>query len=460
MTEAAQNADPLRDALLDSRQRWRDLVAISTDLAFETDAQGRFVFLSPETVMGWPAQELLGRPSALLLTDSAEAAFNPFSTDRSLRNRRVWLRDAAATISPMSVSAAPLFDAAGGFAGVRGVASDLTERDRAESGLTRSLRRAALVEHIGSRLRGETTAPRMMIKALQALVSMLGADGAMVIEGTVEPGNGGEDRAGLLYEVGGDVPALRALAAARLADSPEHPVELALPAGHTALLCATPTRFNGQSGAVLWRRPGRRGWDGEELALLNATSGALGTVLEHGAIQREVARQARIDGLTGMANRAHFAEELSRRLDRLDQEGVPGTLMLADLDHFRALNDRHGAEAGDAELRVLAAMLRMATRPCDLCGRLGGDTFALWLDGMDELAAAERAERVRRQASGALRGLAGQPASLSLGIASRWPGSGLDGGTLMRRATVALEAAKQAGGDGWRVWHGEDSDER
>jgi diguanylate cyclase (GGDEF)-like protein/PAS domain S-box-containing protein len=462
MTEFAPTADPLRSALLESRQRWQDLVAISADLAFETDSDGRFVFVSPDQVMGWAAQDLLGRPSALLLTEAGAQGFNPFAAERPLRNRRVWLRGAASALRWMSFSVAPLYDAAGAFAGVRGVARDVTELDRTESGMARALRRAELVDRMVWEMRTEVTAPRMMIKALHALSSALGADGAMVIE---SQGTGGwEGDGALLYEVGGDLAALRALAAPRMGDAAERPVILRLPAGHSAVMCAMPTRFDGgatgTAGVILWRQPGHRGWDGEDLTLLAGAGAKLSTVLEHGAIQREVARQARTDGLTGMANRAHFAEELSRRLDRLDQEGLPGTLMLVDLDDFRRLNEHHGPEAGDAELRVLAALLRMATRPCDLCARLGADTFALWLDGMDELAAAERAERVRRQGASALRSLDGQQASLSLGIASRWPGSGLDGPTLMRRANVALAAVKQMGGDGWRVWHGEDSDER
>jgi diguanylate cyclase (GGDEF)-like protein len=306
----------------------------------------------------------------------------------------------------------------------------------------------------------------MMVKGLRVLAASLGADGAMAIEGRpaewrpIRPEDADDDPGALLYEAGGDLPALRQLGAARLADALAAPVCLHLPTGHTGLLWSTLTRFNQRAGVIVWSRSGRRDWDDEDRLVLADAGPALRAVLEQAAVQREVVRQARTDRLTGMVNRASFTEELARRLDRLDQEGQPGTLILADLDHLRALNEREGPEAGDAELRVVAAMLRMASRPGDLCSRLGGGCFALWLDGMDELAAAERAERIRLHAAGALRGVAGHPGTLSLGIAGRWPGSALDGPTLLRRSQVAVAAVKQAGGGNWRVWHGRDGQER
>ena len=72
-------ADALRGALLDSRQRWRDLVTLAADLAFETDADGRFVFVAPDPALGWPAASLLGQPAEQLLAEpAAPGGFNPF----------------------------------------------------------------------------------------------------------------------------------------------------------------------------------------------------------------------------------------------------------------------------------------------------------------------------------------------------------------------------------------------
>ena len=73
----------MRDALLDSRQRWRDLVTMAADLAFETDEWGRFVFVIPDPALGWSAATLIGQPAELLLRMATRAnGFNPFRVTR------------------------------------------------------------------------------------------------------------------------------------------------------------------------------------------------------------------------------------------------------------------------------------------------------------------------------------------------------------------------------------------
>lgn len=61
--------DPIRGALMESRDRWRHFVSMAADMAFETDAKGRFVFVTPESVLGWPAGALIGQPSERLVGD-------------------------------------------------------------------------------------------------------------------------------------------------------------------------------------------------------------------------------------------------------------------------------------------------------------------------------------------------------------------------------------------------------
>ena len=127
-------------------------------------------------------------------------------------------------------------------------------------------------------------------------------------------------------------------------------------------------------------------------------------VLEHEAIQREMGRQARTDPLTGLLNRRAFLEEMSRHIDRLDREEQPGTLLFADLDYFKPVNDRLGHEVGDEVLVRTANVLRNTVRPTDLVARLGGDEFALWMNGADHMTAAERAEHLCVEVPNELRG--------------------------------------------------------
>jgi len=107
---------------------------------------------------------------------------------------------------------------------------------------------------------------------------------------------------------------------------------------------------------------------------------------------------------------------------------------------------------------MVADLLRDTVRPSDLVARLGGDEFALWLDGADDLTAAERAEHLTITAPRMLRELAGGHdirLGMSIGIATRWPGKreGID--EILQRADQAMYQAKRAGRGQWRAWRAE-----
>ena len=211
-------------------------------------------------------------------------------------------------------------------------------------------------------------------------------------------------------------------------------------------------RLGERAGLVAWRAPGGRGWDDDDALLLGSAVNVIRTVLEQEETQWEMARQARTDPLTGLLNRRAFMEELERHAARQDREHVPSTLMFADLDHFKPVNDRFGHDAGDEVLRRTAALLRNTFRPTDLIARLGGDEFAIWLDGADHMTAAERAEHLRDAVPRDLADITGADmplVTLSIGIAGRDQGEPLD--NLMRRADMAMYEVKRGGRGHWRV---------
>jgi len=104
---------------------------------------------------------------------------------------------------------------------------------------------------------------------------------------------------------------------------------------------------------------------------------------------------ARTDGLTGIANRAHFLDTAERALQRCRRDGAPVSVVMFDLDGFKAVNDRFGHAAGDAMLRKFAEVTAAALRPHDLFGRIGGEEFAVVMPGCGIEAAYARAERIR-----------------------------------------------------------------
>jgi diguanylate cyclase (GGDEF)-like protein/PAS domain S-box-containing protein len=440
----------LRDALLDSRQRWRDLVMLSADLVFETDSWGRFVLIAPDPVLGWQTAMLLGQPAELLLADpDGGSNFNPFRPMTATRRRRTWLRRADGTSVCMAFATAPLLDAEGRIIGARGVAQDVTEQDRHDAAIAAALRRGELLDHILWRMRQEVLAPRMMKAALEALVTALAAEGCAVVDAL-----GDGVTPSVLHQFGGAPGTVLPTAISLLEASTPESTQAVAPDGRLVLVCPSQTRFGEQAGFVMWRPPGGRLWDGDELVLASSATGIIRVILEHEAIQREMARQARTDPLTGLLNRRAFMDEMARRIDRLEHETLPGTLMFIDVDHFKMLNDCRGHDIGDEALCIIASLLRATVRPTDLVARLGGDEFALWLDGADEFAAAERAESLRVNGPRLLEHLRnGHELALtvSTGVATRWPGQGEDIETLIHRADQAMYEVKRAGRGHWLV---------
>ena len=448
--DGAAGEQALREALLDSRQRWRDLVTMAADLVYETDSWGRLVFLAPDNVLGWSAATLQGQPAELLLAEAdGVCGFNPFRITAPVRRRRAWLRRPDGTSVCVAIAAAPLFDADGQIIGTRGLGQDVTEQDGHDARIAGALRRCELLDHILWHMRQEVLAERMMRSALEALVAALGAEGCAVVDML------GDGVAPIvMHQVGlPDADVLRT--AMNLLESDDmEPSQAVAADGKRVMVCPSRQRYSDQAGFVLWREHGSRLWDGDELALASSATGIIRVILEHDAIQREMARLARTDSLTGLLNRRAFLDEVTRRVDRLEREELPGTMMFVDLDNFKALNDYRGHDVGDEALSIVATLLRQTFRPTDLVARLGGDEFAVWMDGADAMTAAERAESLRTGTPETLGHLSqGQEPALtmSIGIATRWPGQGEAIDSVIHRADQAMYDVKRAGRGHWRV---------
>lgn len=155
------------------------------------------------------------------------------------------------------------------------------------------------------------------------------------------------------------------------------------------------------------------------------------------------------DSLTGLTNRRSFEEALGQALSQTAGE-ARFALLMADLDHFKDVNDTLGHQAGDEVLRVVATRLREALRDVDSVARIGGEEFAALMRGLDASAAHLAAERVRDSIGDApivLR--TSHPGesvriTVSIGLAI-YPDDGLTAASLLESADHALYAAKQSG---------------
>ncbi|RMF16781.1 MAG: GGDEF domain-containing protein [Gammaproteobacteria bacterium] len=167
------------------------------------------------------------------------------------------------------------------------------------------------------------------------------------------------------------------------------------------------------------------------------------------AAEKHLMEQALLDPLTQLANRRAFNQFMDREWRRARRDGLPFTLIMIDVDNFKAYNDHYGHQAGDACLTELARCFEgFARRGADMAVRFGGEEFALVLPDTDAVAAAEIAHRLVRQVEAL--GLPHERApegvvTISAGYATVIPDEHLDYEALISRADEALYKAKRTG---------------
>ncbi|MDO8958989.1 MAG: bacteriohemerythrin [Rhodocyclaceae bacterium] len=178
---------------------------------------------------------------------------------------------------------------------------------------------------------------------------------------------------------------------------------------------------------------------------------SLGTVQDvtlQAQAEEALRAQAQVDYLTGLANRRHFIEHGEEEIARTTRYRRPLSLLMLDIDHFKAINDTHGHQAGDAALQMLAAHCRDALREIDIIGRIGGEEFAIILPETAGAGASLVAERLRasiaRQIMPTEKGAAvNMTVSIGLAIHAGDDAARLD--DLLKQADLALYQAKRDG---------------
>jgi diguanylate cyclase (GGDEF)-like protein len=217
-----------------------------------------------------------------------------------------------------------------------------------------------------------------------------------------------------------------------------------------------PMSAQGRVLGTLYLRPGReecpRGVAMERL--IGRYTGQMASVLERYApslmairLRERLRMQSIRDPLTGLFNRRHMEETLDREVSRAQRHGTTIGVMMIDLDHFKAFNDRYGHEAGDGALRALGELLRQSARGEDIACRLGGEEFVLVLPGISAEHAGRRADQLREKIN--LERFSDEQGralrlSASFGVAV-FPEHGPTIDKTLRAADVALYQAKAQG---------------
>ena len=164
-------------------------------------------------------------------------------------------------------------------------------------------------------------------------------------------------------------------------------------------------------------------------------------------LQEKLRELATRDPLTGLFNRGAILELLQRELARSERQGVSIGVIIADLDHFKKVNDTHGHLIGDAVLCEAAKRMKAAVRTYDFVGRYGGEEFLIFSPGCDLRDACQQAERIREYI--AREPVVTPPASVqitaSFGVCASGAGVRNDFTTLINAADAALYRAKERG---------------
>ncbi|MFZ5511774.1 MAG: bifunctional diguanylate cyclase/phosphodiesterase [Pseudomonadota bacterium] len=232
-------------------------------------------------------------------------------------------------------------------------------------------------------------------------------------------------------------------------------------------VCALPLVVGGAViGALVLYAMEQDAFDDAELELLDEMAADLAFGIQvarervaHARAQEHIRQMAYVDGLTGLASRAHLVECLAAHIAEAGREGRPAALLMVDIEHFARIQNAVGYREGDRLLQQVAERLRRIAAERWVLARTSGDRFALLLPGAD----ANEASSVAKS----LAGLFDLPFSVAdiwaevranIGIVL-YPGHGGDPETLIRRADIAARDA-QASGQGIAVFRGEDERDR
>ncbi len=440
----------LRTALVESRQRYKDLIEVSSDFSWEVSSEGNFVFVSPKGALGYKAEELINKKAEDFVISPEEFLPLPFVSKRTLDNVEIWMNHKDGSTACVILSCVPLM--AGGksgeqWQGTRGVCRNVTEERENESALARARRREQHLNYIVSTIRDELEPHNMLNAAAAATARALGVAGCRIYR---------RDEGGpfMVAAEHGNVEGLNKLDGKLAAlDSDNQVAEISI--GKWKIL-ATATNYRQRvNGALsIWKMNKDEEWEDDHHILISDIANQLGIANEQISNHERIVALSRTDGMTGLLNRrAFYEEELPRRVQRLKRNRQNAALFYLDLDNFKQVNDIHGHQAGDDVIQFLRDMMMEMSRPGDVLARLGGDEFALWLDGISPKVAEQRAAKLI-EASQVMKKFSGDddhPLGVSVGVAMYDPDCNESLDDIIARADAAMYDVKKAGKGGFKM---------
>lgn len=440
----------LRTALVESRQRYKDLVEASSDFSWETSVDGDFIFVSPKGALGFQAEELINKKAEEFVISPEDFSPLPFASPKPLEDVEIWMRHKDGSIACVILSCVPLMAVENGeeqWKGSRGICRNVTEERENESALARARRREQHLNYIVSTIRDELEPHNMLNAAAAATARALGVTGCRIYR------RGKKDSFHIAAEHG-NVEGLETLVSKLAAlDAGDKLIEIEVDKWQV-LAAATNYRKRINGAISIWKASGDEPWDDDHLLLISDVANQLGIANEQISNHERILALSRTDSMTGLLNRrAFYEEDLPRRISRLQRSRETAALFFVDMDNFKRVNDVHGHQAGDDALLILRDLLMEMSRPGDVIARLGGDEFAMWLDGISPEVTEKRAGRLI-EASESLREFSGDkdhPLGISVGVAIYDPDENEALGDLVAHADEAMYEVKNASKGGFHM---------
>ncbi len=431
------------EAVVLSRQLFKDLVTCSADFAWEIGADRNFAFVSPQGALGYDARELADHPARLLAPDPDSPPEPwPFESPEPQNGVEVWLKRSDGRPACVLVSSLPVLDDDGNWCGGRGVCRDVTDAREREAELSRARTRQELTRGIVDSIRNELTPDAMFAAAAKLTAQAMQASQVTIIR----DGDRGAAEVAATFGDAGLAPAPDELPAADAGDGAD--VDLIAHGARRTLIarCRYQHELKGRL-CVVWQGDAPRD-EAEDKSVLADIAGHIGIAIAQAEVQDRLEYLSRTDELTGLLNRRAFVEAVSQRIAQHRRMGRVGALLYLDLDNFKAVNDMHGHARGDAALSELAGLMSNdSTRRGDISGRIGGDEFAIWLEETGAEGAMTKATALLADAAKLRRhsGSDDRPLTVSIGVAVAAPDADCSVDSLIAAADAAMYRAKQAG---------------
>ncbi len=438
----------LEGELLEHEKKYRGFVENANDVIFTVDLQGYVTYLSPnyQRILGVDPAEIVGKHFAEVLHPSdlpgGMAAFASVLQGQRVTGVEYRIRQADGEWSWQAANLGPILDEDGRVAAVIGVGRDINLRKQAQEQLSLSEARYRLLSD-NARDVIWTLAPDGRITYVSPSVEQVrGYTPQEAMQQTLEqvhtPASIELNRA-YFGQMLADV------AAGRQPQTFRGQMEYLCKDGSTYWCDVMATPILAEDGQLLEllgvsRDISEHKRFENELKQAKAATEALNRALE--AANEQLSRMANTDRLTGLWNRRHFEEVVAHEMIEADRYHLQLSMLIFDIDHFKAVNDQYGHLAGDQVLIELSRIARQQTRDSDLLARWGGEEFVILMPNTGPIDATTVAEKIRSAfASHRFPDLG--TVTASFGIAAFRAQESLD--RWISRADGALYEAKQAG---------------